>query len=361
MRLFPILTALMVTLAVYLFTFERPALLAFAGVTETEAAAEERITGADAEGVISVVAMHSVAQPVESGVLLRGRTEAARQVDVRAETSGLVVSEPLRKGALVEAGQVLCRLDPGTREAQLAEARARLIEAQVNAEAAEKLAEKGFASETRAISAIAALQSAQAAVQLAEKEIERLSIKAPFAGLLESDTAELGSLLQPGAACARIIQLDPIKLVGFAPETETAKIRLGAPAGGRLATGQEVFGKVTFVSRSADPTTRTFRIEVEVANPDMHIADGSTAEIFVAFAGEKAHLIPQSALTLNDEGALGVRTVEGDIARFVPVSILRDTTDGVWLRGLPDEADVIVVGQEFVIDGRKVAPTFREN
>lgn len=361
MRVFPVVTALMVTLALYLFTFQRPALLAFAGASGGEAKAEERITGALAEGVVSVVAIRSSAQAVESGVLLRGRTEAARQVDVRAETSGLVISEPLRKGASVEAGQVLCRLDPGTREAQLAEARARLTEAQVNEEAATKLASKGFASETQAISRRAGLEAAQAGVRLAEKEIERLTIKAPFAGLLESDTAELGSLLQPGAACARIIQLDPIKLVGFAPETETARVRLDALAGGRLASGQDVLGRVTFVSRSADPTTRTFRIEVEVANPDLAIADGGTAEIFIAFEGETAHLIPQSALTLNDEGTLGVRTVDGDTARFVPVTILRDTARGVWLSGLPDAADVIVVGQEFVIDGRKVAPTYREN
>jgi multidrug efflux pump len=118
---------------------------------------------------------------------------------------------------------------------------------------------------------------------------------------------------------------------------------------------------VTFLSRSADPTTRTFRVEVEVANPDLAIRDGQTVEIAVASEGPTRISCPQSALTLNDAGRLGVRVVaEGDRAAFAPVSILRDTVEGIWVDGLGETADVIVVGQEFVTDGVTVAPTFRE-
>ena len=195
----------------------------------------------------------------------------------------------------------------------------------------------------------------------ANKEIDRLKITAPFDGLLESDTAELGSLMQPGSLCATIIQLDPIKLVGFVPETDIDSVEVGSMAGARLASGREVVGTVTFVSRSADPTTRTFRVEVEAANADASIRDGQTAEIAIAADGTTAHLLPQSALTLNDDGALGVRLVaEGDVVEFVPVTLLRDTPEGVWVDGLADEVSIIVVGQEFVTDGVKVAPTYRE-
>jgi multidrug efflux system membrane fusion protein len=212
-------------------------------------------------------------------------------------------------------------------------------------------------------SAQAGIESAEAGVAAAMKEIERLTIRAPFAGVLESDTAELGSLLQPGSLCATIVQLNPIKLVAFVPETDVNRMEIGAPAGARLAgsNGLEVSGKVKFISRSADMTTRTFRVEIEVPNPDLVIRDGQTAEILIGADGESAHLLPASALTLNDEGALGVRTVDADSkVAFIPVSMLRDTQDGVWLAGLPDEVDVIVVGQEFVTHGVPVAPTFRE-
>ncbi len=365
-------------------------------------AADNAVEG-DAINPVSVVAMTSVAETVDSAVILRGRTEAARQVTVASETSGLVVSEPIRKGAFVEEGDLLCQLDPGTRAASLAEARARLAEAQgrvpeaqatvieasarvreaeINVNVARQLSEDGFASETRLVSAEAALEAANAGVQrastlvtsaqagieaaqagvaAAEREIERLNISAPFAGLLESDTTEIGSLMQPGAPCATIIQLDPIKLVGFVPEANVGQITVGALAGARLATGEEVVGEVTFLSRSADELTRTFRVEVRVPNADLHIGDGQTAEILVASDGRTAHLLPASALTLDNDGNIGVRVVgDGNIARFLPLSVMRDTIDGIWVTGLPETVDVIVVGQEYVTDGVPVVPTMQE-
>lgn len=358
-------------------------------------------TATDARRV-SVVAMRSNASSVDGAVILRGRTEADRQVDVRAETSGLVISAPLGKGAFVEEDELLCQLDPGTREialaeakarlneakaglpsaqARLAEAEARLAEAEINDNAASRLSQEGFASETRVAaataaveaaralvqssvsgveSAKAAIQSAEAAVARAEEDLKDLEIRAPFAGLLESDTAELGSLLQPGSLCATIIQLDPIRVVGFVPETMVDRVHVGAPAGARLTTGRELVGEVTFLSRSADPNTRTFRVDIEVDNTDLSISDGQTAEIAIQSDGTTAHLLPQSALTLDDDGRLGVRLVDDGKAVFAPVSVVRDTTDGIWVAGLDPVAEVIVVGQEFVTDGVAVDVTYRE-
>ncbi|WP_108815895.1 efflux RND transporter periplasmic adaptor subunit [Loktanella sp. Alg231-35] len=410
MKIIPIITAILVLVGLYFVVFERDRLRDFAQgapaqeqtLTTTQAPTDDVAAPTD-ESIIGVVALHSVAQTIDSAVILRGQTEAARQVTVASETSGLVISEPLRKGASVNEGDEMCRLDPGTRQASLAEARARLAEAQgrvpeaeagvleanarvreaeINLNAARSLSEDGFASETRVVSAQAAMEaatagvqrassavasaqagieSAQAAVASATREIEKLTIRAPFSGLLETDTAELGALMQPGTPCATIIQLNEIKLVGFAPETDVSKVTVGALAGARLSDGQQVQGRVTFRSRSADELTRTFRVEVTVNNPDLAISDGQTAEILIASDGRAAHLIAQSSLTLDDDGVLGVRTVsEGNIAKFMPVTLLRDTADGVWVTDLPETVDIITVGQEFVIDGVKVAPTFSE-
>jgi multidrug efflux system membrane fusion protein len=209
-------------------------------------------------------------------------------------------------------------------------------------------------------SAQAGIEGAQASIAVWDRELELLEIRAPFSGLLESDTAELGTLMQPGAPCATIIQLDPIKLVGFVPEATVDQVTVGAMAGARLTNGEEVVGQVTFLSRSADELTRTFRVEIRVPNEDLHIGDGQTAEILVSSDGRRAHLMPASALTLDNDGNIGVRVVgEGDIARFLPVGILRDTIDGIWVTGLPETVDVIVVGQEYVTDGVPVIPTLQ--
>ena len=469
MRFVSFLTAIVVTVVLYFLVLERDRVMEFVGRTPppgTEQAADA--PGADAgteaeapaarAGEVSVVVLRSQARAVADAVLVRGRTEAARQVDVRAETSSTVISEPLRKGALVETGQELCRLDPGTRgvsldeakarrasaqaalpeaqsrvaearagvlaaqaglaeartrvpeaEANLTSARAREREAGINLNAATRLSADGFASDTRLAAAEAAMESARAAVQsaksqveaaragvqsamsqlesaragvksaeagvenaragiqsaeaavaAAQKEIDRLTVTAPFAGLLETDTAELGTLLQAGGVCATVIQLDPIKLVGFIAESEVGKVSPGATAGARLATGEEVHGTVTFLSRAADETTRTFRVEIEIPNPDLSIRDGQTAEIVISSGDRVAHLLPASAMTLDDDGQIGVRLVRDGRAAFAPVQVLRDTVEGVWVTGLPDSAEVIVVGQEYVTDGVPVAVTYRE-
>jgi len=422
MRIFPLITATLVVAALYFIIFERDRALEWAGVNtaEIEQSVEETAapdTTAETPK-FRVIARRSTATEISSFVLVRGQTEAARQVDVRAETSGKVISAPLRKGATVDADQVLCQLDPGTRQVSLAEAMARLPEAQarlpeaqarvpeakarvteaearlteaeINLNAAKKLAVGGFASESRVAAAEAAFESATAAVQTAtaglaaaesgiqsaeagiqaaevgiaaaKREIELLSIKAPFAGFLESDTAETGTLLQPGALCATVIQLDPVKLVGFVPETEVSRVKAGATAGARLSSGGELLGQVTFISRSADPNTRTFRVEVTIPNPDGAIRDGQTVEIAISAEGQSAHLLPMSALTLDDDGNAGVRLVdEASTAKFAPVAILRDTIDGIWVAGLPKTADIIVVGQEYVIDGVSVEAVYQED
>ena len=369
---------------------------------------ENTAAAVETPAAVKVVALQSEARLVNTAVILRGRTEAARQVDVMAETSGKVVSVPLRKGRMVVKGQDLCKLDPGTRMANLAdmrarlaeaaarvpeakarqdEAQARLDEAKINNNAALKLSQGGYATETRVAttqagvrageaavqaarsgleSARAGIQSAEAAVAAVEREIEQLTITAPFDGLLETDTAEFGSLMQAngpaGGHCATIIQLDPMKLVGYVPETDVNRVMVGAQAGARLAAGGEsVSGLVTFISRSADPKTRTFRVEIQVPNSDLHLRDGQTAEISIASDGAKAHLLPQSALTLNDDGKLGVRIVDSaSLAQFRAVKLLRDTARGVLVTGLGQSATVITVGQEYVIDNVEVAITLSE-
>lgn len=369
MRFVPLLTALLVAAALYMIIMERDTLRALAGDTPpqaTPAAAEapasgDAETGADAElaqSAVNVVVEVSEARPVQSGIMLSGRTEAARKVEIRAETTGQVVSEPIHKGETIDKGDLLCELDPGTREATLAEARARLREAETNLATAQKLVERGFSSETDLISKQVAKESAQAAVQQAEREIERLRITAPFAGILETDTAELGALLQPGSACATLISLDPIRLVGFVPEQNVERLELGSPARARLITGQELTGRVSFLSRSADEVTRTFRVEVEVPNPDGRIRDGVTAEITIGLAGESGHLLPQSALTLNDDGQLGIRANVDGTARFMPVEVIRDDPSGVWVSGLPERVEVIVTGQDFVRDGHPIQVSY---
>lgn len=406
MRLFPILTALLVVAGLFMLVFQRDTLNEASGLQEADVqTVAETGNSEDGDKGASVVALRSVARQIDTPVVLRGRTEANRRVELRAETSGQVISDKLPKGSTVAKGDVLCRLDPGTRAASLAEAQARLAEANarapeadaraieaqarfdeamINLTAAKKLSEGGFASDTRvanakasveaaragtiaarsgAASYAAVIQSAEAAVAAASKEIERLEIRAPFSGELETDSADIGSLLQPGATCATLVQYDPVRVVGFVSELIVDQLTPGLDAGVRLASGRKLIGKVLFVADTADPVTRTFRVEVEVSEmPDSALVRaGQTAEVIISGNGMPAHLLPQSALTLNDAGQLGVRIVEKDqTAGFVQVQMVRDSERGVWVTGLGETSDVIIIGHHYVIDGVDLDVTYRE-
>ena len=191
------------------------------------------------------------------------------------------------------------------------------------------------------------------------KELNNTKIIAPFDGLLESDTAEYGDFMQTGAPCGALLALNPIKLIGYATETQVSKIEVNTTAGARLISGDTVSGTVSFISRSADPTTRTFLVETTVPNENYEIREGSTADIYISLAGAKGHLLPQSSLTLNSSGVLGVRIALDDKAKFIPINIIRDAEEGVWVTGLPNSVDVIIVGQEYVTDNSNIKVSYK--
>lgn len=368
MRLGPLLlTALLVAGLVYWFVLRDPgqqnALSDLpqdgAKTSETEAGpipTEAPAPNGDQLKPVSVMVMNVEVEETAGTLIVRGRTEASRNVNAPAETTGIVISQPLRRGSEVTAGQVLCELSPGIRQAQLIEAKANYDRALVDFDAASKLSERGFTAETTRMSRAADLETARAAVDLIEWDIGKLKIVSPFDGVLESDTAELGARLAPGDTCANVIDLTKVKVVGYVGEQNIDQISLGQTVDARLINGTEKRGEISFISRVGDEDTRTYLVQATLDNQDGRLRDGMTSELLIDLPPVPAHLIPQAALTLDDHGTLGVRISEGNTSRFLKVDILRDEERGVWVTGLPDEAQVIVVGQEFVRDGRAIIP-----
>ena len=336
---------------------------------------------------VSVLVQKSNEQEVTNGILLRGQTEAFKSVQVKAETSGSVISQPIRKGTFVKNGELLCELEVGTKSDVLSEAKVALalsldeldasihqyelrvqaaerqkslLKRGVGTEAAVEAAELSASSaETQSLSKRQAVANVEARINRATTELNNTKIIAPFDGLLESDTAEYGDFMQTGAPCGTLLALNPIKLIGYATETQVSKIEVNTTAGARLISGDTVSGTVSFISRSADPTTRTFLVETTVPNENYEIREGSTADIYISLSGAKGHLLPQSSLTLNSSGVLGVRIALNDKAKFIPINIIRDSEEGVWVTGLPDRVDVIIVGQEYVTDNSNIKVSYK--
>lgn len=295
-------------------------------------------------------------------VRLRGRTENKRTVDVRAETNGRVVERPVERGASVTEGDLLCRLALEDRQARLTQAKENVNQARIEYQGSLRLKDRGFQSETAIAQTRARLATTQAQLQAALLDVQRTEVRSPFAGVVEDTPLEIGDYAQPGTPCATIVDLNPMLLVGRVAERDVYRLSVGAAAGGQLATGETVTGPVSFVGQQADPGTRTYRVEVTVANPDHALRSGITTEIAIDVGEVGAHKISPAVLALDDEGSVGVRIVDsGNRVRFQRVDIVADDEDGVWVAGLPAVTTLITVGQELVVAGQHVDVQFQDD
>jgi multidrug efflux system membrane fusion protein len=294
------------------------------------------------------------AESRQADVVLRGHTEAERKVEVKAETAGVIAAVPVNEGALVKAGDVLCELEVKARTAMLNQAKARMRETQLKYEASRQLSSKGYRSETTVATDEAVFQSAKAEVQRMEEELSNTKIVAPFDGVVDRRMVEVGDYMNVGAPCALVVDEDPFLVIGQVSERDVGSLNIGDAGAARLVTGEEVVGKIRFVSKTADQATRTFRVELEVPNAERKLRDGITAEIRISVKTVRAHRISPAILALDDHGKVGVRIVENGVVAFLPVNIVADGQDGIWVTGLPESVTVITVGQEFVNAGQKV-------
>ncbi|QKX17388.1 efflux RND transporter periplasmic adaptor subunit [Microbulbifer sp. YPW1] len=302
------------------------------------------------------------AQPYMTRVVVNSRTEANRSVRLRAELDGVIAGLPVAEGQRVTRGDVICEIAAEDRPEQLARARATLRKAELDFAGAKKLQGRGLQSEAAMAQQEVALANARAELKRAQVDVQNLKIRAPFDGLVNSRAVELGDFIRRGEECATILDLNPMLVVGEVSESQVASLKPGSEASAQLQMGQVVKGRLRYVSQEAHPVTRAYRVEVAVANPDGALRSGISARMALPTGEVQAHRINASLLTLDDQGDLGVRTLdEEQRVRFANVHLISDENEGVWIAGLPSNATLITVGQEYVSEGEKVEVELEES
>ena len=297
-----------------------------------------------------------VAQAVTQFVVAQGSVEPERRITVRAETAGKVAEVVSGRGDRVQAGDVIVRLAMNDREFRLATSAARVTEAKSSYDAALKLLDRGHTTQRRIEELYSALKAAIADRRQAEIEVGHTDIRAPFDGILNARSVEVGDYVAINGEIATIVDTDPLLVRVPVSQQDIARIKTGADATIKLATGGEAAGVVRYISRDADQTTRTFRVEIEVSNPDGTIFSGISAEAQIDVGATRAHFISPASLSLDAAGIVGVKVVDaGGRVAFFPVDIVKSTNGGVWVTGLPATARVITVGHGFVRTGERVA------
>ena len=263
---------------------------------------EENIINERIEKTLSsVVISESSPSFFSPKIILNASATSEKRVNVMAKTSGEVMPNNVLQGDWVKKDQVLCRLGV--------------------------------------------------------VELNRTEVKAPFRGYVER-IVKPGNLLNRGQICAVIIELDPLTFVAEVPEAEIKSIVKGQKVLIELVTGETITSKLSFVSKSATPATRSFRVEAEVENSNGVIRDGITGTMKIYTNKILAHKISPSILLLSDNGTIGVKSVNNNnIVEFLPIKIIEDTNDGIWVTGIPNLSNLIVIGQGFVENGQEVAVT----
>jgi multidrug efflux system membrane fusion protein len=299
-------------------------------------------------------------------LVLSGRTEADRKVMVIARTGGILTDLRVRRGDKVEKGDVIAILSDEAREAQVAQAKAMLMQRKTELDAKRRLIENGTLPKLELVNLESHHKAAEAALAMAEAERDRGIVTAPWSGIVTDTAAEIGqaAFSMAGREIAHIVALDPMLAVVEVAERKLAGIKVGDLAEVRLVTGQTASGRIRYVAKSASATTRTYRVEVEIKNPTGAIPDGITTEVAIPLEPVPAARVPRSALTLASSGEVGVRAVDAaSKVVFVPVSVIEDDHTFMWVGGLRQGTRLIVQGQDFVREGQVVeavaAPTAR--
>ena len=296
------------------------------------------------------------AEEVMRTIVVNGKTAPARIVQLAAETDGRVEYIGADRGASLERGSVIVRLDERDRSARLAQAEALVKQRQVEFEARERLKSESYVSEAQLQEAVALLETAKAELTRARLDLEYMTVSAPFAGALHSRAVEIGDFVKRGDPIATYVDNRKLIVSANLSEFDAHYVEVGDSAEARLATGETVRGKIRYVAPVADEATRTYMVELEVNNADGALRIGGTAELRIPAETVLAHRISPSLLTLDDAGNVGVKIINDDgLVEFVVADIALSSSDGVWLAGLPTTSTIITVGQGYVASGAAVA------
>ena len=343
---------------------------------------------------------------IDQSIELQGQTTHNKKIDVKSETTGNITNISFNRGDKVSKGDNLVTISIENRNELLNSAKKDLErlnkELELNEKnkinrlsqnkeliklyeiefaSAKQLIDKGLSSKSKLSLASFNLANARAdqediminfesqqssiEAQIAsfksqlkniELDIQNTLINAPFSGIISDKMIEESEYITPGNTLFTIIDLNPIKIQGYLSEFDVNKINLGTKAVIENTNGIKKIGKISFISPSAETSTRTFEITIEADNGDLSFKSGITTKITIAGSELKAHKIPPSILTLLDDGTVGVKAINNEsIVVFYPTTSVKDTIDGIWVSGLPDTVNLIITGQEYVSVGESIS------
>lgn len=295
-------------------------------------------------------------RPFADTIEVLGVAKGRQSVTLTAATTQLVERVRFADGQRVPRGAILVELRSTEQDAGIAQAQARLVQAQRAYERYRALGEKGFASKAAIDQYEAAYRSAQADLAAARARESDRVIRAPFAGVVGLSDVAPGALVNPGAPIVTLDDLSAVRVDFQVPERYLGQLREGQPI---LATadaypGETISGRIAKLDTRVDERTRAITARAEFPNPGGRLKAGMLVRVGVARGQRTSLSAPESAVAVQGDNAfvyvirqMGQRTMVEQ----------RPILTGVRQQGFVEIRDGVQPGERIVADGlNKVQP-----
>ena len=264
--------------------------------------------------LFNVQVVESLATIINDSIDFSSTTEASRRIEIKSEVMTTVEQVMIKAGTLVKKGQHIIKLDDFDTNKEL------------------------FDIDL-----------------LSQNEFNKVALFAPFNGILLDGHKIGGELVMPGEKVYELIDLSSLKIFGYINENEILSISLNNEVSISIL-GEEIEGKIDYISPISDPNTKTFEIVVKVDNKNYRYKDGLSSMISIKKGEVLAHKISPSILALGNGGELGVKVINDESkVLFKEVQVIEDTSEYMLVTGLNEKEQLIIVGQQYVSTGEEVS------
>ena len=270
---------------------------------------------------------------VPATLRLTGSLRGEREVDLAANAAGRVTATSTERGAFVEKGQILAKLDvraaalsANEARVQVANARAQEEQARKECERYEQLRQKSAISDleydrvmTQCRTLPLTVEAASVRASLAAQNVGDGIIRAPFEGVVIERYVEVGQYVRQDSRVVSLVSLHPLRLELTVPEAEVAKVQQGADVTFYVAAypGRAFNGKIRYISGAVRATTRDLVVEALVDNVDKALKPGMFAEVDLTLGTHKMPGIPKTAVVQRDGQAHAFIVIDGQLEERV--------------------------------------------
>ena len=319
---------------------------------------------------LTVTTVQPQRESLPTTLAANGNIMAWQEASVGTEAAGLRLTQVRANvGDRVRAGQVLATLSGDTVQADLAQARAALAEAEAtaadaanNAQRARTLQGTGALSASRINEYLTAEQTARARVEAARAQLQaqqvrlrQTTVNAPDSGIISSRTATVGAVVAPGTELFRLIRQGRLEWRAEVTSTELGKLTVGTTALVTAASGARLEGRVRLIGPTVDPQTRSALVYVDL-KPLPGMAATARAGMFARgefdLGAAPALTVPQQAVVVRDGFSYVYRVNPDNRVAQVKVQTGRMAGDRVAIvQGLAPDARIVAAGAGFLNDG----------